>query len=142
MRAQLRWVGHVQRMRVDRMPKQLFYSELPSGDRNRGGQRKRYKDTLKQTLKMTGIDTETWQELAKNRTGWRQAVKKGVRSFEAERLKARADKRQKRKAKEAQVIEFQQIPVSTDFVCQTCGRACKSRIGLYSHSSRTHPQQH
>ena len=25
----------------------------------RGGQRKRYKDTLKQTLKMTGIDTET-----------------------------------------------------------------------------------
>ena len=59
MRAQLRWVGHVQRMRVDRMPKQLFYSELPSGDRNRGGQRKRYKDTLKQTLKHTGINTET-----------------------------------------------------------------------------------
>ena len=39
--------------------------------------------------------------------------KKGstVRSFEAERLKARADKRQKRKAKEAQDIEVQQIPV-------------------------------
>ena len=47
---------------------------------------------------MTGIDTETWHELAENRTGWRQAVKNGVRSFEAERLKARADKRQKRKA--------------------------------------------
>ena len=125
------------------MPKQIFYSELSSGARSRGGQRKRYKDTLKQTLKMTGMDTETWHELAENRTGWRQAVKKGVRSFEAERLKARADKRQKRKAKEAQDIhvEVQQIPDSADFVCETCGRAFKSKIGLYSHS-RTHPQQH
>ena len=81
MRAQLRWVGHVQRMSVDRMPKQIFYSELFSGARSRGGKRKRYKDTLKQTLKMTGIDTETWHELAENRTGLRQAVKEGVRSF-------------------------------------------------------------
>ena len=28
MRAQLRWVGHVQRMSVDRMQKQIFNSEL------------------------------------------------------------------------------------------------------------------
>ena len=90
---------------------------------------------------MTGIDIETLHELAENRTGWRQAVKKGVRSFEAERLEVKADKRQKRKAKEAQDIEVQKIPVSAYFVCQTCGRACKSRIGLYSHSI-THPQQH
>ena len=33
-----------------------------------------------------------------------------------------------------------QNPASGDFVCQTCGRACRSRIGLYSHS-RT-KQQH
>ena len=59
---------------------------------------------------MTGIDTEIWYELAENRTGWRQAVKKGEWSFEAERLKARAD-RQKRKVKEAQNIKVQQIPV-------------------------------
>ena len=85
MRAQLRWVGHVQRMSDSRMPKQIFYLELSSSARSTGGQRKRYKDTLKQTLKMTGIDTGIWHELAESRTGWRQAVKKGVRSFEAER---------------------------------------------------------
>ena len=85
---------------------------MSSGARNRGGQRKRYKDTLKQTLKLTYINTETLHALAENRTVWRQAVKKGIRSFEAERLKARADKRQKRKAKEAQDIKVQQIPVS------------------------------
>ena len=141
MRAQLRWVGQLQRMSDNRMPKQIFYSELSSGARSRGGYRKRYEDTLNQTLKMTGIDTETWHEQTENRTAWRQAVKKRLRSFEAERLKARADKRQKRKSKEAQDIEVQQIPVSRDIVCQMCGRACKSRIGLYSHS-RTHSQQH
>ena len=81
------------------MPKLIFYSELFSDARCRRGQRKRYKDTLKQTLNMTGIDTETWHELAENRTGWRQAVKKGVRSFEAERLKARADKGKSAKQK-------------------------------------------
>ena len=43
------------------------------------------------------------------------------------------DKRQKRKAKEALNIKVQQNPVNADFVCQTCGRACKSRIGLHSH---------
>ena len=78
MRAQLRCVGHVQRMSVDRMPKQIFYSELSSGARIRGGQRKRYKDTLKQTLKLTRITTETWHELAENRTAWRQTIKKGT----------------------------------------------------------------
>ena len=85
--------------------------------------------------------TETWHELAKNRTAWRQAVKKGVRSFEAERLKARADKRQKRKAKEALNIQVQQNPASADFVCQTCDRAMQQiknwPLLFYSHSTTT-----
>src|SRR5271165_2056677 len=97
-RAQLRWVGHVQRMNDNRLPKQIFYSELSSGVRNKGRQRKRYKDMLKQTLKLTGINAETWHELAEDITAWRKAVKKKVRSFEDVRVKAREDKRLKRKA--------------------------------------------
>ena len=37
MRAQLRWVGHLQQMSDNRMVKQIFYSELSSGARSRGG---------------------------------------------------------------------------------------------------------
>ena len=138
-RALLRWVLDTF-SQLHRLPKQIFYSELSSGVRNKGGQRKRCKDTLKQTLKLTGIYAETWHELAEDRTAWRKAVKKGVRSFEDDGVKAREDKRLKRKANEALDTIVQQIP-SVNFVCQTCGRACKSRIGLHSHS-RTHPQQH
>ena len=46
VRNQLRWSGHVQRMSEHRLPKQIMYSELESGKRAQGGQRKRFKDTL------------------------------------------------------------------------------------------------
>jgi len=63
--------------------------------------KKRYQDALKQTLKLQGINTKHFNKLAENRTAWRQTVKKGIRLFEAERVKAREDKRQKRNVKEA-----------------------------------------
>ena len=47
-RAQLRWSGHLVRMTDDRIPKALFYGQLKTGGRTRGGQRKRYKDVINQ----------------------------------------------------------------------------------------------
>ena len=32
----LRWVGHVHRMKNDRLPRQLLYSQLKEGKRNQG----------------------------------------------------------------------------------------------------------
>ncbi|XP_078077501.1 LOW QUALITY PROTEIN: uncharacterized protein LOC144499261 [Mustelus asterias] len=51
MRAQTRWAGHVTRMPDERMPKQLLFGELSAGTHSHGGQKKRYKDTLKASLK-------------------------------------------------------------------------------------------
>ena len=51
MKAQLRWTGQVLRLDDDRLPNQIF-SELAPGTRTHGGQLKRYKDSLKSSLKV------------------------------------------------------------------------------------------
>ena len=56
--AQLRWTGHVTRMPEERLPKKILYGELEMGKRSHGGQKKRYKDTLKASLKDFNIPTE------------------------------------------------------------------------------------
>ena len=55
--AQLRWTGHVTRISDERLPKKILYGELQVGKRSHGGQKKRYKDTLKASLKDFNIPT-------------------------------------------------------------------------------------
>ena len=55
MRAQVRWAGHVVRIYGECIPKQLLYAEL-----THRGQKKRFKDSLKVSLKSFDIDTELW----------------------------------------------------------------------------------
>ena len=79
---QLKWAEHVLRMPDERLPKRLLFGELVEGKRSLGGQRKRYKDTLKASLKHCNIDLDTWEEIARDRTFWRSTVSTGVSSFE------------------------------------------------------------
>ena len=57
--AQLRWTGHVTRMPEERLPKKILSEELEMGKRSHDGQKKRYKDTLKASLKDFNIPTES-----------------------------------------------------------------------------------
>ena len=66
--AQLRWTGHVTRMPDERLPKKVLYGELQEGKHSQGGQKKRYKDTLKASLKDFNIPTESWKQAAQDRT--------------------------------------------------------------------------
>ena len=66
--AQLRWTGHVTRMPDERLPKKILYGELQVGKRSHGDQKKRYKDTLKASLKDFNIPTESWEQNAQDRT--------------------------------------------------------------------------
>ena len=129
-RAQLRWSGHLVRMADDRIPKDVFYGELDAGHRTRGGQRKRYKDVLKATLKSCGIPHKTWKATATDRALWHSTCHSGLRDYEEKRCDTMRDKRKRRKA-------IQPSSNIDTFLCHVCGRLCTSRIGLHSHN-RTH----
>nr|VZI36610.1 unnamed protein product [Spirometra erinaceieuropaei] len=64
---QLRWSGHLVRMDDERLPKRLFYGDVATGSRRQGGQIRRYKDTLKSSLKCLQINPTNWEELALDR---------------------------------------------------------------------------
>ena len=129
MQAQLRWTGHVMRMDDNRLPKQLFCGELTNGTRRQGGPSRRYKDTLKNTLRSCNIPITGWEALAKDRSAWRQLAYRGFRAFEAERLALLDKKRQARKARA-------NIPAPDPVPCPVCGRLCASDFGLRAHMRR------
>lgn len=137
LRRQLRWTGHVVRMSNDRIPKQVFYSELSVGKRCVGGQRKRFKDVLKVNLKKCNIDVNNWENLALDRSSWRSLVHYGTLSFEENRRRTANDKRQRRKEREVLRRNRNNMTAPPGTTCHHCGKLCKSRIGLYSHL-RTH----
>nr|VZI50548.1 unnamed protein product [Spirometra erinaceieuropaei] len=95
---QLRWSGHLVRMDDERLPKRLFYGDVATGSRRQGGQIRRYKDTLKSSLKRLQIKPTNWEELARDRPTWRRTVKTGVAIYEANRIAAAKVKREARKS--------------------------------------------
>ena len=85
-------MGHVSRMEDGRIPKDVLYRELASGKRNSGRPQLRSRDACKMDMKALDINTETWENLASNRSGWRstlltqlQAGEKGLTENAAER---------------------------------------------------------
>ena len=67
LQLQLRWAGHDTRMEDICMPKAVF-GKLQEGKRDRGAQRKRYKDQLKGQLAQAGISHQPWQQEAGSET--------------------------------------------------------------------------
>ena len=99
-KAQVRWAGHVTRIHDDRLPKQLLYNygELCYGKRSVGGQKKRFKDTLKKTLTIFNIDVTNWEVCAQDRPLWRSMIHIGARTAETHRIAEAQKKRAARKA--------------------------------------------
>ena len=83
--AQLRWTGHVIRMPNERLLKKVFYGELQEGMGSQGGQKKRYKDTLKTSLK-DFVSMESWEQTAQERSKWRGLINKGAALYEKGRI--------------------------------------------------------
>ena len=132
IKSQLRWSGHIARMLIDRIPKQIFYGEVESGQRPRGGQMKRYRDVLKSSMKASEINPDSWESDTLVRPGWRKICHTGMATFEANRL-AKLTKKRTRRIK--RFNNHPQLDAET-FTCAVCGRVCRSRIGLHSHQKK------
>jgi hypothetical protein len=66
------WLGHLERMEEDRMPRKIFTQEL-EGTRRRGRPRKRWKEEVERDLQVLGV--RSWRELVTNRKKWRDIVR-------------------------------------------------------------------
>ena len=67
-RERISWLGHVERMGVDRMPKKIFTDEL-EGTRRRGRLRKRWEEEAERDLQVLGV--RRWRELEADRKKWK-----------------------------------------------------------------------
>nr|VZI00205.1 unnamed protein product [Spirometra erinaceieuropaei] len=113
---QLRWSGHLVRMDDERLPKRLFYGDVATGSRRQGGPIRRYKDTLKSSLKCLQINPTNWEELALDRPTWRRTVKTGAAIYEANRIAAAKAKREARKSQLRPVVCPVQYNCGASFV--------------------------
>jgi len=62
------WLGHLERMEEDRMPKKIFTQKLER-TRRRGRPRKGWREEVERDLQVLGV--RRWRELVIDRTKWR-----------------------------------------------------------------------
>ena len=129
----LRWLGHVERMDENRIPKQMLYAELTKGTRKRGRPRLRYKDVCRSTLKDFNIPESSWREDVKDREGWKSEVESNAMHFENSRREFAEARRQSRKSALQSGANVNVGNVEPHLQCSVCGRQCKAFIGLISH---------
>ena len=67
------WLGHLERMEEDRMPKKIFTQEL-EGTKRRGRPRKGWKEEVERDLQVLGV--RRWRELVADRKKWKDTVQK------------------------------------------------------------------
>nr|VZI42017.1 unnamed protein product [Spirometra erinaceieuropaei] len=117
------------------------FGDVATGSRLQGGQIRRYKDTLKSSLKRLQSNLTNWEELARDRPTWRRTVKTGAAIYEANRIAAAKVKREARKSQLRPMRNAAAQPLPT---CPRCQRTFRARIGLVGHlrincTSRTAP---
>ena len=114
----------------DRLPKKVLYGELQVGKRSHGGWKKRYKDTLKASLKDFNIPTESWEQIAQDQTKWRGLISRGAGEYEAKTISEAEQKRVQWQARaKASPTELS----SSDLSCSIRNRQFRAKIGLISH---------
>ena len=96
--------------------------------------KKRFKDTLKVSLKRCGFDHNAWEELASDHPTWRSKVRSGVTDYEKERIQNAMEKRRLLKER----AHKPPSPGQQLHPCPHCSRLFRAPIGLRNHLMTHH----
>ena len=65
-----------------RLPRRILYSELQHGQRAAGGQKKRFSDHIKASLRKCSVPPDQLEVLAADRDTWRDVCEEGLAAFD------------------------------------------------------------
>jgi len=66
------WLGHLERMEEDRMPRKIFTQEL-EGTRRRGRPKERWKEEVERDLQVLRV--RRWRDLVADRKKWKEIAR-------------------------------------------------------------------
>jgi len=72
------WLGHLERMEEDRMPKKIFTQEL-EGKRRRGRPRKGWKEEVERELLVLGV--RGWKGLVSDSKKWKEIFRQAKAQY-------------------------------------------------------------
>ena len=94
--AQLRWTAMLPECLMTVCQRKSSMENYKSEKRSNGGQKKRYKDTLKAFLQ----HIKSWEQIAQDRAKWRGLIRRGAGEYVAKKISEAEQKRAQRKARE------------------------------------------
>jgi hypothetical protein len=101
---QLRYLGHVERMGNSRVQRRILYGQLDlsnGGKRKKGAPARNYRRTIADALKNFGYSPAQWQELASDRSGWRQLLNSSGKEYYIKKWQAK--KREEARKRHARI---------------------------------------
>lgn len=158
--AQLRWLGCLQRMKRDRIPRSMLYSRL-APTRPRGGLKRRWKDQARNNLGFAGLCTIvgtkgtretgpawvkmtpkgsrqrlTWEGMTHNRRIWRELIWERQRSIQRAQAPEVGVVTPTDVVNDADVTPIAALTTGASSLRCVCGKQCKSKGGLTLHKKR------
>ena len=133
--SRLRLLGHIMRMPVDRLPRQLLLCAPPHGSQSAGGQKLRWNDLVSRDLQSCNLDGE-WRELTQDRSEWRNRVRIGTSNLnqqkEADEKYRKDEQKRRREARHTTSV----LALHCDEV--GCGFTALTQAGLVNHQRQKH----
>ena len=135
MRKRLCFLGHIERMKDERVPKKLLVCATEHGKRSAGGQRLRWSDVVTRDLTRCGLD-QCWREKALERDSWRQDI-----AVKTEKLNAEDEKEEQHRKDEKRRRRVEsQVQSEAALACDWpgCTFQAANRSGLINHQRQSH----